>query len=150
MTAGSWSSPARTSAGSPGSNCCIAKTSADTSSTVGPIGATRRNSQAPMKQLHPGKSPLVDAQPLRPDQPVGVGDEPGELFARRIQQFRMPQIDDRSVGKHLLGNFCVMGEALRPIAGRARGLQVAINLLVAIMRRVQRWRRVAGDKIIDI
>ena len=40
------------------------------------------------KAVSPGESPLVDAQPLRPNQPVGVWGEPGELVARRIQNFR--------------------------------------------------------------
>ena len=136
MTAGSWFSPASANAGSPGRSCCIAKISSDTSNRVGPISATRRNSQAPIpyRRPHPTRVSL-DPQSLRPDQPVGVGTEPGHLSAHRIEPFRMPQIDDRPVGEHPLRDLRIMREALRPIAGRPRSRQLAIDLGVAVARR---------------
>src|SRR5215213_7379254 len=151
MTAGPWFSPANANAGSPGKSCCIAKISSDTSTKVGPISATRRNSQAPIRHrpLHPTAVSL-DAQSLRPNQPVGIGTEPAQLLAHCIQPFGMPQIDNRPVGKHALRGLRIMREALHRIVDLPRRRQLAIDFGVAVAGGVQRGRGLASNKVVYV
>src|SRR5438270_5784456 len=102
MTAGSRSSPASAVAGSPGNNCCSPKISSDTKNNVGTISAIRRSRNVVINQTS------LQLDPLRADQAVGIGCEPGEFRAHAVEVSVVPQIHQRPVGEHALGDFRIM------------------------------------------
>src|SRR6185295_3230385 len=71
MTSGSRSSPAMTSAGSPGSNCCSEKISTDTKNSVGINWTTRRARKFSMAlSVSPARPWSFQLQPDHAHQPV--------------------------------------------------------------------------------
>ena len=93
---------------------------------------------------------LLHPHPLRADQAIGIGRKAGELFRHRVEPFVVPEVDDRAVGERVLGNLGVVRQALGRRVGGARRVEFAVDLGVAVMRRVQRRRRLAADKIVDV
>src|SRR6516162_2597896 len=90
----------------------------------------------------------VELQPLRADHPVGIGDEPGQSGGKGVQPFRMIEIDDREIAEEMLGDFAVMDQPLGPGLVSACGIELMIDLGIAIMPVVV-WR-VARDEIVDV
>src|ERR1041384_829319 len=143
MTAGARSSPASAVAGSPDNNCCSPKISSDTKNNVGTISAIRRSRNVVINQTS------LQLDPLRADQAVGIGREPGKLRAHAVEIFVVPQIDQRPVGQNALGDFRIMRHSLGGIGGLARRIELAVEIGVAVMPGVEGRRRLAGDEIVD-
>src|SRR5579863_7502445 len=144
MTAGSRSSPAIASAGSPGNNRCSPKINSDTKNRVGTISAMRRTRKAII-----GPAASLQRDPLWPDQPVGIGRKAGELRAHRVEPFLVPEIDDRSVGKDDRRELAVGRHAVGLSARGAPSVKLRVGVGVAIMTGVQRRRRLAGNEVVD-
>src|SRR5262245_18243668 len=112
MNCGSRSSPAKTSAGSPGNNCCSEKMMTDTKNSVGPSCSSRLpwklSTPAPLGP--PGRtiaSSLLQLEPDHSDQPVGnlrVALEPGGV---RDQHAAVVDIELRIVLENDLGELLV-------------------------------------------
>jgi len=82
----------------------------------------------------------LEPQSLRPDQTIGVGGEP-RLSGVRIQQFGVIEIDQRPVLQGTLSDPTVMRQAIRPRFDLPRGVELAVDILVAVTRRIKcRWR----------
>src|SRR5215469_10811815 len=90
------------------------------------------------------------AHTLRPDQPVRQRGKATQLGAERPQPFLMIEIDDGAVCERLLGNFVIVGKPVGSSLDDARGVELGVDILVAIAADVERRRRLAGNKIVDI
>src|SRR5262245_39793816 len=112
MTCGSRSSPAMTSAGSPGSNCCSEKMMSDTKNSVGASCSSRlpRKLSTTAALVLPDRasaSPLLQLEADHPDQAVGnlrVALEPGDV---RDQHAAVIDIELRIVLEDDLGELLV-------------------------------------------
>src|SRR5689334_24989031 len=124
MTAGSRSSPAITSAGSPGNNCCSEKIRIDTNTNVGTSWAMRRARKFSMAALQlPAHcsaqtlqclqenmlsgTPSLELQPGHAHQAVGHLLVAFELVALRDQDTAVIEIEDRFLVELELGQFLV-------------------------------------------
>src|SRR6202035_5736507 len=144
ITLGSRSSPAITSAGSPGNRCCSEKIRIDTKNNVGISCSTRLPRKFSMAFLSLAAASL-QLQPDHAHQPVrhllvafqlgGVGD----------QELAVIEIDDRLVVEHESGDLLVDRLALFRIADEARLLKPLVGLRVGIFGVVQRRAVVQED-----
>src|SRR4051812_9779299 len=141
MTVGSWSSPARIIAGSPGSSCCRPKISIDTSTSVGTmvprrrarkpsIGSPKDESNAPASGRH--------LQPGDAKQPVGQAAHAGELGVVGPEPVAVVEIDHRPLLEHARGDLLEHLLALGRITRRARLVEQRIGLGIAIAGVVER------------
>src|SRR5439155_17738729 len=133
MTAGSRSSPAITSAGSPGSSCCSEKISTDTKNSVGMSWTIRRARKVSMARLvlrRPTRS--LQLQPDHAHQAVGHLLVAFELGGVGDQQPAMIEIDDRQVVERGLGQLLVDRLALRGIVDQACVLQRLVGLGIGV------------------
>src|SRR5471030_545504 len=96
MTAGSRSSPAITSAGSPGSRCCSEKIRIDTKNSVG-TNCTRHFARKLSMMRARGPPSSFQFQPDHTDNPVGHRLETFQPAGLRKQIFTVIEIDDRFV-----------------------------------------------------
>src|SRR5450432_3196544 len=103
MTSGSRSSPAITSAGSPGNRCCSEKIRIDTKNSVGINCTTRLARKLSMRQSVFGASPSLQLQPDHAHQTVRHLLVAFELGGMRDQKFAVREIDQRLVVEHNLG-----------------------------------------------
>src|SRR3954465_544719 len=87
MAAGSRSSPAMATAGSPGSNCCSPKIRIETKNSVGTIAAMR------VRRNRPIDGPL-ELEALQPHEPVRHRLEAPELGRVRPQPVAMEEVHD--------------------------------------------------------
>src|SRR6185436_6592560 len=95
MTSGSRSSPAITSAGSPGSNCCSEKIMTDTKNSVGISCRMRLPRKFSMGRFVSRASPSLQLQPNHPHHPVRhlpVALEPGGM---RDQDLAVVDVEQR-------------------------------------------------------
>ena len=88
---------------------------------------------------------LLHPEPLRADQAVRVRGEAGQFLAHRVEPFAVIEVDDRAVGQGVLGDFGIMRQALGRRLDRARRIQLAVDLGVAVMRRIQCGRCLAAN-----
>src|ERR1700720_4904940 len=121
MTAGSRSSPAITSAGSPGSRCCSVKIMIDTKNSVGISCTMRRARKFSMGFLAPlagtGIPCSFEFQPDHAHQPIRHLPVAFELLDMRDQPLAVVEIDDRLVVEHDPGQLLIDRLALRGIGG---------------------------------
>src|SRR4051794_17055479 len=133
MTLGSRSSPAITSAGSPGSNCCSEKISIDTKNSVGTICAMRRArkfSMAWMASRAPPRS--LELQPDHAHEAVGHLPVALELLRVRDQQRAVVDVDDRQIVEQDSCQLLVDRLALLDIGGRPPFFHELVGLGVRI------------------
>src|SRR6476620_756209 len=101
MTFGSRSSPARMTAGSPGSSCCNPKISIETKTSVGRIVATRltRNSIIASRSSarRRARRSRPHLQACDPQQPVRNAAHSAQLGVVRPQPVAVIEIDDRTI-----------------------------------------------------
>src|SRR6476620_11721522 len=120
MTSGSRSSPAMTSAGSPGSNCCSEKISTETKNSVGISWTTRRARKFSMA-LSVSRARPSSLQ-LQPDHahksvrhlPVAI-----EFGGMRDQDAAVIDVEERLVFHFRLGQFFIDRLALRQVGDKA-------------------------------
>src|SRR5262249_39398449 len=139
ITAGSRSSPAMTSAGSPGNSCCSEKISTDTKNSVGISWKMRRTRKFSMTRV---VRPTIRSLQLQTDyahQPVGHLLVAFELVGMRNQQPAVIKIDDRQIVEQNLGQLLVNRLALSGIVDQPGILQRLVGLGVGIAAIVL-WR----------
>src|ERR1700730_4010415 len=120
MTLGSRSSPAMTSAGSPGSNCCSEKIMIDTKNSVGISCRMRLPRKFRLGWFGSRvRSPSLQLQPDHTHQPVRHLLVAFELGGMRDQKFAVIEIDQRHVVEHGLGELFVDRLALRRVGDEA-------------------------------
>src|ERR1700758_1873985 len=130
MTAGSRSSPAITSAGSPGNRCCSEKIKIDTRNSVGTSWAMRRARKFSMSVSRAPQALLElqsdhTHQPVRhllvAFQPVGVCDQDAAVI----------EIEDRLILHDELGQFLVDRLALGHVGDEPGVIQRLVGILIA-------------------
>src|SRR3954447_17138062 len=120
IEAGSRSSPAIATAGSPGSSCCSPKMRIETKNSVGTIAAMRARRKRPIDAA------ALELQSLEPHEPVGHGLEARELARVRPQPVPMEEIDDRLVLRLHLRDLL---EELRALLRVRRGARLRHELV---------------------
>src|SRR5579875_3156269 len=128
MTAGSWSSPAMTRAGSPGMSCWRQNTSTLTRSRVGMTWAKRRPRWLPMLSLH--------VQSLQADHAVRNGAEALELHGHRRCVLGIVEIEDRQIGPLLVPHFLIERVPLADIGQGAGLIQRMVHHRVGVVADV--------------
>src|SRR5215470_7840537 len=101
MTAGSRSSPAITSAGSPGSNCCNPKISTDTRNSVGTSCSNRRGRNFSTCAVARSPAAVLQLQIGHADQTVGHHLESREPRGVREQQRAVIQVEHSTLRQYL-------------------------------------------------
>jgi len=76
---------------------------------------------------------LVEPQSLRADESVGIGGKAGQFGGISEQPLLMIEIDDRQVLRDVLGDNTVMGQPVGSGVERTRGIELAIDLRIAIV-----------------
>src|SRR6202035_2744407 len=122
MTAGSRSSPAMISAGSPGNRCCSEKIRIDTKNNVG-ISCSRRLPRKFSMGVFRARSPSLQLQPDHAHQPVRHLLVAFQLGRVCDQEFAMIEIDDRLVVEHDFREVFVDRLARRRSADETRSLE---------------------------
>src|ERR1051325_4344560 len=139
MTSGSRSSPAITSAGSPGSNCCSEKIRIETKNSVGINWTTRRARKFSMARSRVRQHSLQ----LQPDH----AHQPGrhllvafELVGMREQESPVIDVEQRLLLKYDLGQFLIDRLALCLVGDKAAVVERLVGLLIGpgavVLRRV--------------
>src|SRR5271166_3715265 len=129
MTCGSFSSPAMTSAGSPGSKCCSRKMINDTKNSVG----TSCRSLLPKKvSMEARASPSPELQADHPYQTVGQLPVAFQPCGMRNQHKAVIEIELGNIFENDLGELFVHGLALRHIGERASLVEQLVGLRIAI------------------
>src|SRR5436190_17809069 len=141
MTSGSRSSPAMTSAGSPGNSCCSEKISTDTKNSVGISWTMRRARKFSMARSVPGsRFRSLQLQPDHTHQAVGHLLVAFELGGMRDQDAAMIEVEQGIVLQHALGQLLVDRFALRLVGDEARIgerlVGVGIGPGAVVLRRV--------------
>src|SRR5262249_6657200 len=153
MTSGSRSSPAMTSAGSPGRSCCSKKMITDRKNSVGTSCSSRLPRNVSMARSASRRSPkyrrpLSELQPDHAHQAVrhlSIALEPsgmGDQYAPMIQ------VENRRVLEHGLGQLLVDRLALRHFGGNARFVEQLVGVRIAIAGIIQ--RRLALVEVIGV
>src|SRR5438874_2470419 len=132
MTAGSRSSPAITSAGSPGSNCWSEKMITDTNSSVGISSRRRRprnvsTAAVPCPLRKPNARPSFQLQSDHPYQSIRhlrIAFEPGGMSNQRTA---MVEVDDGAVAEKDVGDLLVDRLALGRIGYRPRFIEQLVH-----------------------
>src|SRR3954447_25245338 len=114
MTSGSRSSPAMTSAGSPGSNCCSEKIRIETKNSVGINWTTRRARKFSMARSRVRQRSL-QLQPDHAHQPVRHLLVTFELRRMRDQDTAVIDVEQRLLFEHDFRQFFIDRLALRRI-----------------------------------
>src|SRR5207245_253619 len=140
MTSGSRSSPAMTSAGSPGSNCCSEKIRIETKNSVGNNWTRRRARKISMVRVSRARAWSLEFQPDDAHQPVRhllVAFQPGGM---RDQDPAVIEVEDWLFVDRELRQLFVKGLALRLICDKASVVECLVCLGIGpdavILRRV--------------
>src|SRR3954447_26308220 len=129
MTSGSRSSPAMTSAGSPGSNCCSEKIRIETKNSVGINWTTRRARKFSMARSRRQQRSL-QLQPDHAHQPVRHLLVAFELGGMRDQDAAVVDVEQRLFLQHDLRQLFIDRLALRLIRHKAPVIERLVGLLV--------------------